>query len=166
MIVMLAKAGGLVLVMQHGTWAIELIPTERILPNEEQDETRLLEVLNSIAHSGRWTAPIVLERASLAVMDGHHRLAAARRLSLPRVLLDYGQVVVEARRPEFQVDGEQIVARSRARALYPPKTMRHIFSQPLDVVSISQGFTGKCRKVTASANEGNVPSPHLEVTAI
>lgn len=125
--------------MQHDTWVIELIPTVQILPNEEHDETRLLEVLDSIVRSGRWTAPIALERASLAVMDGHHRLAAARRLSLPRVpcvLLDYAQVGVEARRPDFCLDGAQIVARSRARLLYPPKTTRHIFPRPLPKCSI------------------------------
>ncbi|KVM57907.1 hypothetical protein WJ58_11860 [Burkholderia ubonensis] len=125
--------------MQYDTWTIELIQIERILPNEEHDETRLLEVLDSIARSGRWTAPIVLERESLAVMDGHHRLAAARCLSLPLVpcvLLDYAQVGVETRRPDFSVDGDQIVARSRARVLYPPKTTRHIFPQPLPVCNI------------------------------
>lgn len=120
--------------MRHDTWVIELISTERILPNEEHDDARLLEVLDSIERSGLWTAPIVLERASLAVMDGHHRLAAARHLSLPRVpcvLLDYSQVDVRPRRPNYSVDGEQIVARARARMLYPPKTTRHVFPQPL-----------------------------------
>lgn len=120
-------------------WTIELIPTEQILPNEEHNETRLLEVLDSISRSGRWTTPIVLERASLAVMDGHHRLAAARQLSLlrvPCVLLDYTQIGVEARRPDFYVDGAQIITRSRARLLYPPKTTRHIFPRPLPKCSI------------------------------
>ena len=128
--------------MRHDTWPIELVPTERILPNEEYDEARLLELLNSIERSGRWTAPIVLERTSLAVMDGHHRLAAARRLSLSRVpcvLLDYAQVGVQARRPGFQVDGGQIIARSLARMLYPPKTTRHIFPRPLPTCSIEIG---------------------------
>lgn len=125
--------------MHHNTWRIELIATDHILPNEEHDEARMLEVLESIQHTGRWTAPIVLERTSLAVMDGHHRLAAARRLSLPRVpclLLDYLQVDVVPRRPGFRVDGDQIIARSRARELYPPKTTRHIFPQPLPDCSI------------------------------
>jgi hypothetical protein len=125
--------------MQHDSWVIELIATDRILPNEEHDEARLLEVLDSIERSGRWTAPIVLERASLAVMDGHHRLAAARHLSLPRVpcvLLDYSQVGVHARRPDYEVDAERIVARSLARSLYPPKTTRHVFPQPLPICSI------------------------------
>lgn len=124
---------------QRGPWAVELIATDRILPNEEHDEARLLEVLDSIERTGRWTSPIALERTSLAVMDGHHRLAAAKRLSLPRVpcvLLDYGQVAVQTRRPEFQVDGPRIVARSLARLLYPPKTTRHIFSNPLPLCSI------------------------------
>lgn len=132
--------------MQHDTWSIELISIDQILPNEEHDELRLLEVLASIEHSGRWTAPIVLERTSLAVMDGHHRLAAARRLCLSRVpcvLLDYLQVGVETRRPDFRVDGERIVARSRARALYPPKTTRHIFPQPLPVCSIEIGMLSR-----------------------
>ncbi|TKC89720.1 hypothetical protein FAZ69_12455 [Trinickia terrae] len=125
--------------MHHDNWPIVLIATSRILPNEEHEETRVLEVLKSIERSGRWTAPIVLERASLAVMDGHHRLAAARRLSLPRVpclLLDYAQVGVVARRPGYRVDGEQIVARSREGMLYPPKTTRHIFPQALPACSI------------------------------
>ncbi|MGN6085024.1 ParB N-terminal domain-containing protein [Trinickia sp.] len=124
---------------QHDLWTVELIATERILPNEEHDEARLLEVLGSIERAGRWTAPIALERKSFAVMDGHHRLAAARRLSLPRVpcvLLDYGQVDVQTRRPAFQVDAAQIVARSLARRLYPPKTTRHIFPRPLPPCSI------------------------------
>jgi hypothetical protein len=62
-----------------GDWPIQLIPTDLILPNEQHVEARLLEVIDSIARSGRWTAPIVLESDSLAVMDGHHRLAAAKR---------------------------------------------------------------------------------------
>lgn len=126
--------------MQHDGWVIELIPTERILPNEEHVEARLLEVLDSIERSGLWTAPIALERASLAVMDGHHRLAAARHLSLPLVpcvLLDYSEVDVQPRRPNFRVDAEQIVARSLARLLYPPKTTRHIFRQPLPLCNIA-----------------------------
>lgn len=120
--------------MHDRIWTIQLIPTERILPNEAHEEARLHEVLDSMRQSGRWTAPIVLERTSYAVMDGHHRLAAARHLSLPRVpcvLLDYTQVGVETRREGFTIDGERIVARSLARDLYPPKTTRHIFRQPL-----------------------------------
>lgn len=125
--------------MQHDTWVIELIRTDQILPNEEYDEARLFEVLASIRRSGLWTVPIAVERVSLAVMDGHHRLAAARRLSLPRVpcvLLDYSQVDVQPRRPDYRVDAEQIIARSLARMLYPPKTTRHIFPEPLPQCSI------------------------------
>lgn len=33
---------------QRDPWTVELIATERILPNEEHDEARLLEVLGSI----------------------------------------------------------------------------------------------------------------------
>lgn len=115
-------------------WPILLIATDLILPNEQYVEARLLEVIDSIARSGRWTAPIVVEKESLAVMDGHHRLAAAKRLALPRVpclMLDYAQVTVQARRNEYCVDVAQILERSRTNRLYPPKTTRHIFSRAL-----------------------------------
>lgn len=125
---------------------VVLIVTEHILPNEEHDEARLREVLASIERCGRWTAPIALERDSFAVMDGHHRLAAARRLALARVpcvLLDYEQVAVVARRPGFRVDGAEIVARARARSLYPPKTTRHVFARPLPVCNVELAALGR-----------------------
>ncbi|MEK6346291.1 MAG: ParB N-terminal domain-containing protein [Burkholderia sp.] len=126
--------------MSSPAWTIELIAVGRILPNEEHEAPRLREVLDSIARSGHWTTPIVLERSSLAVMDGHHRLAAAQHLALSRVpclLLDYTQVRVETRRAGIEVDGEQVVARSLARVLYPPKTTRHVFPDGLPGCSIA-----------------------------
>jgi len=120
-------------------WPIHLIATELILPNEQHVEARVFEVIESITHSGRWIAPIVIERVSFAVMDGHHRLAAAKHLNLPRVpclMLDYTQVRVQARRSGYCVDGEQVIERSHTRSLYPPKTTRHIFSQELPTCDV------------------------------
>ena len=51
--------------LMQAAWPIVLIPVERILPNEEYDEGRLVDVLDSIERTGRWTVPIVLERTSL-----------------------------------------------------------------------------------------------------
>lgn len=143
--------------LMQAPWPIVLIPVDRILPNEEHDVGRLVEVLDSIERTGRWTAPIVLERTSLAVMDGHHRLAAARALSfvrVPCVLLDYAAVKVESRRPGIDVDGAQIIARSRACTLYPPKTTRHVFSQPLPVCSIALDLLGETAAALAFAGWG------------
>jgi len=143
--------------LAHAPWPVVLIPVERILPNEEHDAARLVEVQDSIERTGRWTAPIVLERESLAVMDGHHRLAAARALSfvrVPCVLLDYAEVKVESRRPGIDVDGAQIVARSRACRLYPPKTTRHVFSRPLPVCSIALDLLGDTASALAFAGRG------------
>jgi hypothetical protein len=123
----------------HTYWPIQLIATELILPNEQHVEARLLEVIESISSSGRRIAPIVLEKGSFAVMDGHHRLAAARRLALshvPCLMLDYSQVTVETRRVGYRVDADQIIQRARTRMLYPPKTTRHIFSHALPTCDV------------------------------
>jgi hypothetical protein len=143
--------------LMRSRWSVAMVPVERILPNEEYDARRLVEVLDSIERAGRWTVPIVLERASLAVMDGHHRLAAARALSfvrVPCVLLDYADVQVESRRPGIHVDGDEIIARSRARNLYPPKTTRHVFSRPLPMCSIALDLLVDTAPALACAGRG------------
>ena len=64
------------------------------------------------------------------VMDGHHRLEAAKRLglrSVPCALLSYEQVTVESRRPEICVSPQEIILRGIGRNLYPEKTTKHVF---------------------------------------
>ena len=71
-----------------------------------------------------WRIPIALERTSLAVMDGHHRLEAARRLRLKYVsclLLDYDSLEVDATRHGYLVNPHEIVRRARSGELYPSK---------------------------------------------
>ncbi|WOH80337.1 ParB N-terminal domain-containing protein [Bradyrhizobium sp. BEA-2-5] len=64
----------------------------QLRPSEEIDIEGARALANTIAESGRWTTPILVERRHWVIMDGHHRYFCASQLGLsliPCVLLSY-----------------------------------------------------------------------------
>ena len=119
---------------------IHFVRIDLIRPNERHHAEHAATLADTIMREQLWRIPITLERNSLAVMDGHHRFEAARRLKLnhvPCLLLDYAQVEVIATRQGYVVTPEEIVRRARSGDLYPPKTTRHRFPSPLPACNIS-----------------------------
>jgi hypothetical protein len=106
----------------------------RLRRHEEHDADHARALRERMFCQGRWTAPLIVERDELIVMDGHHRLSAAREAGfslVPCLLADYGTVAVVSRRPEIAVSPQDIRERARCGRLYPPKTTRHILPQEL-----------------------------------
>ncbi len=82
-----------------------------------------------------WTQPICVERETLAVLDGHHRLAAAIQLGLTRIpcrTYDYATVPLASWRPEIEPTRDEVLHRALTGRLYPPKTTRHTFTRAPD----------------------------------
>jgi hypothetical protein len=128
-----------------------LLAVNELLPNEEYNETRVCDLAEAIEAMGDWTRRITVEIHSRAVMDGHHRLEAAKRLRLktvPCLLLSYDEVFVTTRRQYLFVSGPEIVRCAKAGELYPEKSIRHIF-QPdhrlnceIPLASLRNRFSG------------------------
>ncbi|ALK32772.1 ParB N-terminal domain-containing protein [Burkholderia plantarii] len=119
---------------------LRFLDPARLLPHELHDPVHAAALADSMRESGIWRVPIVVERGSLTVMDGHHRLAAALALRvarIPALLLDYDTVPVSATRDGYEVTPAAIVARARAGELYPVKTTRHRFAAPLPACHVS-----------------------------
>lgn len=119
---------------------VHLIPIGRIRPSELHDPQYAATLADTIRDERIWRIPVTLECRSLTVMDGHHRLAAARLLKLrlvPCVLLDYSQVEVSATRARYLVTPQEILRRAQTEDLYPPKTTCHRFSSPLPTCNLS-----------------------------
>lgn len=117
--------------LSRGTHLIALIPPEALLPTEHFIEERVLHVAHEIISEGFWLEPIMVERESWVIMDGHHRREFARRHSLrvvPCVMLDYSQVELHSRQAGVHVTADDIIARGIQRRPYPPKTTRHVLS--------------------------------------
>ncbi|WP_349367528.1 ParB N-terminal domain-containing protein [Salinarimonas sp.] len=70
-----------------------ILPVASLRPTEETNPDRVRAVTEAILRAGVWSEPILVERETRAVTDGHQRLAAAIRLGLADVpvrLADYG----------------------------------------------------------------------------
>lgn len=105
-----------------------LLPPGLLRPTEEFSPERLEALTAEILASGHWPFPILVERSSLVVMDGHHRREFALRHALRRVpclMLDYRDVVLESRRPGIDVTPDDVIARGLAGRPFPPKSTRH-----------------------------------------
>ena len=113
------------------TAEMRLLPPLALRPTEETRRDRIAEVVALILERQAWTQPICVERRTLAVLDGHHRLAAAIQLGLARVpvqLYDYASVQLGSWRPEITPTLDEVLRRALSGCLYPPKTTRHIFA--------------------------------------
>ncbi|WDD99772.1 ParB N-terminal domain-containing protein [Thalassomonas actiniarum] len=123
-----------------GAKSIVFVETGKILPNEQVYSERVNWLVDKIQSEGLWRVPVTLDKSSYAVMDGHHRLEAARRLKLPCVpclLLDYSEVSFVSTHESLAITPKMVGEYAKAGTLFPPKSTRHIFSNPLPTCNIS-----------------------------
>lgn len=115
---------------------IELVALDSLRQAEEHSVELAERLADEIGMAGVWTHPVVVDRASMGVMDGHHRIAAARRLGLcliPTIFLSYDDsfVHIKAWRPDEEYSAIEIRRMVQAGQVLPMKTTRHIFDVPL-----------------------------------
>lgn len=116
--------------------SVTLLSPHQIFPTEEFDPERVVEVSREILKNGFWRVPILIERTSLVVMDGHHRREVAIRNSFYRVpclLVDYSMVSLESRRPDIHATPDEVIWRGLQGAPFPAKTTRHIVPEWLSM---------------------------------
>ena len=123
---------------------VELVPIEILRPHEETIPKKV-EELERMTH--RWKAyvlPLVIDRNTGVILDGHHRHQVALRLNLqclPCVLVDYlGDESVELdvwpNCGRDSITKEEVVQAGLQEELFPPKTSRHRLSDHLPPISM------------------------------
>ncbi len=145
---------------------VSAVPVGRLLPHEEHDGRRALRLARHVRRLGVWTAPLVIERDSLMVMDGHHRFRAAQSLGLsvlPAVLLSYEDagVLLQAWRKGETWSSAIMLSRARSGLLLPRKTTRHLFQPAIGSVAIPLGWLA-ARRGAETAGSGLRPSVSAE----
>ena len=121
---------------------IHLISLSKIKRTENIDQNMAASIVSEMSLSGFWTHPLLLDSQDFALMDGHHRLHAAKQLKLvcvPAVSLSYDDPVVkiESWRPGESYTPEQIRNIAKTGNLLPHKTTRHVIDAPLPRCRIS-----------------------------
>lgn len=110
--------------------SIELIPIERLRHIEGFSKRRVDWLAGKIQHEQMWTKPLAVDAQHDLVLDGQHRMEAAKVLMLrqvPVVRYIYARVEVWSLRANHQFDWKQVTERALANQPYPYKTVKHRF---------------------------------------
>ncbi len=107
-----------------------LLPLDRLRAHERVEEENVRVLVEEIRATGVFSDPIWVARGTYVILNGHHRVEAARRLGAVRIpawVVDYeGDLVsLEPWQPGLPITKAEVIRRAREGDLFPPKTTRH-----------------------------------------
>jgi hypothetical protein len=112
---------------------VSLVEVDRLRTHEAVRKRRVRELVEEIRKESGLKRPVVVDRDSLVVLDGHHRLAALREMGVkkaPVFLVDYfsDQVKVYLRRKELMMKliKEAVIRMGLSSQVFGCKTTRHL----------------------------------------
>ena len=105
-------------------------------PHEQVIEENLRKVLKSLKIEKRLKEPVVVDKETKVILDGHHRVKAYEILGLREIpcrLVDYSseEVKVEPNR-NGDVSKEEVIEKGLSDELFPPKTSKHRIFQDIE----------------------------------
>ncbi|TMN38142.1 hypothetical protein CWB89_10930 [Pseudoalteromonas piscicida] len=117
---------------------VKLIEVANILPHEEVDQAHVTMLEKKIVLDKIWTTPVVIDKNTQVLMDGHHRFEVAKRLrlaKLPCVVMCYerDEIQISCRTSGDSLCYHTVIAAAKSANKFPIKTTRHIFKHSLPV---------------------------------
>ena len=124
---------------------VRLVPVEWLKAHEEIKIKNMEKLLEMTLKWDGFTKPLIADKATGTILDGHHRFAVAKRLELariPAVCIDYlNDDTVELELwPASSLESiskQDVVDMALSSHLYPPKTTRHRISDYLPPIHVS-----------------------------
>ena len=118
---------------------VGLLPINKLLAHEQVSQQRLKEVMSLITEKGEIVNPIIVDRKTRVILDGHHRAAGLTKLGyklVPVMAVDYfsDKVKVFLRREELIK--KIVISRALKKRLLPDKTTRHFIKNRIWGVNI------------------------------
>ena len=138
---------------------VMLVELDKMLPTEEVEPAFVDTLVAGMRVSGVWTHPLLLEERTLAILDGHHRFEAAKRIGLrwvPAVRVSYSdpRIHLESWRPGLRFEPDDILDCAREGRLLPHKSTRHmtefVLPQVRVLISTLQGAEAQLRPVASA----------------
>ncbi|MBI4360437.1 ParB N-terminal domain-containing protein [Candidatus Micrarchaeota archaeon] len=108
-----------------------IMETRRLWAHEETRPEHKEHLKKQIVESQTIT-PIVVDRETFVVLDGHHRLQIVQELGFGKIpvhWMDYGDASIEVKAYDTgtPLDKAHVIARAKQKRLYPPKSTRHTY---------------------------------------
>jgi len=111
---------------------IRFVPIGKLKCHEAVSKKRVSELIEDIKFHGLLINPVVVSKQSYVVLDGHHRVAALKRIGackVPVFFVDYfsNNVKVYLRRKNLLITllKEAVINRALQGKMFPMKTTRH-----------------------------------------
>jgi hypothetical protein len=115
------------------------IPVSELKPSEHINNGRAISLANKIEEDGIWRKPLIIEKNTRIVMDGHHRLEVGKILfleKLPCIILTYDNPHISVTSWDDLtrlIDPKEIINAGETGVLLNYKSTRHVFSIPLPI---------------------------------
>jgi len=113
--------------------SITLIEINKLKSHETVEQKRLAKLIRRIKKGGHLKNPIVVDRTSFVVLDGHHRIAVLKLLGckkIPAFLVDYKskdvRVYLRKKGLIMKIIKEMVIEKGKDGRPFPPKTTRHL----------------------------------------
>ena len=112
---------------------VQLVPVEWLKPHEEIKPRNRDKLLDMTKRWGGYTKPLIVDKKTGAILDGHHRYSIAGELNLmriPVIAVDYlndDSIEVDVW-PAANIDSltkNEVIEMSLSANVFPPKTSRH-----------------------------------------
>jgi hypothetical protein len=120
---------------------VKLVEVRNLIHIEGFSQKRVAWLVDKITKEGAWTLPLAIDDKHNLVLDGQHRLEAARILNLkyvPAVHFKYESVETWSLRPDSHpLSVKDVISKALAGNPYPYKTVKHRFTPPLPSCNIS-----------------------------
>ncbi|MEC7043140.1 MAG: ParB N-terminal domain-containing protein [Candidatus Thermoplasmatota archaeon] len=115
---------------------IVLIEVRELLPHEEVKEKKLRKLIDLVNRRGGMYEPVLVDRKTKTLLDGHHRYNTALQLGLkliPAIEVDYLEdesIQVESwpGKEEMKITKQTVLSMAKSGNLFPPKTSKHSIS--------------------------------------
>ncbi len=110
---------------------VVLLPLAKLRAHERVCPQRLALVTRSIKDRGMIVNPVIVDKKTKVILDGHHRVAGLKKLGCrltPAMEVDYysGQVRVFPRRKNIKISKLMVISRVLTDKNFPQKTTRHL----------------------------------------
>ena len=130
--------------MQYETNDVELVDINWLKAHEEVHPKKVIELFEMTLRWGGYTKPLLLDRKTGTILDGHHRFEVGKKLKLkliPAIVTDYFEderiTVTTWPNSEIKKIGkEDVIEMALSGNLYPPKTSKHSLSEYLPPIMV------------------------------
>lgn len=125
-------------------------------PHEETRPEKVRSTRKQLAHEGAVKSPLLADRSTKTILDGHHRCQALRELGLkaaPVYYVNYSEPSIKVRArencPNSNITKREILDRALRQKLLPPKSTGHLCDVPSNPTTLTELFCAGLQRLNS-----------------